>query len=70
MNLGTIPAVTPLLRQFGLEPGRARANARPSPEQVRMQRMEQLHVIIANCTAYNDVEADPRSLERRELARH
>jgi len=64
MDLAVSPVVLPLLRQFGLEPGRARANARPSSEQVRLQRIEQFRVIVAHCAEPNDITGDPRSLEQ------
>jgi len=68
MDLGITPAVLPLLRQLGLEPGRARANAHPSPERVRAQRIEQFRFIVANCAQHNEIVGDTRSLERAARA--
>ena len=68
MNLGITPTVLPLLRQFGLEPGRALANASPSPERLRAQRIEQFRLIVANCAQHNEVVGDARSLERQVAA--
>jgi hypothetical protein len=59
----------PLLRQLGLEPGRARANARPSPERVRAQRIEQFRFIVANCARRNDIVERRQPLASRDRAR-
>ena len=47
MNLTRLAPIAILpLRPFGLDPGRALANAKPTPEQLAARRNEQLRYIV------------------------
>jgi hypothetical protein len=50
-----------LLKALGLEPGRALANAKPSPEQLKARRDEQLRYIVAHCSRSEGSATSPAS---------
>lgn len=60
------PASLLPLKPLGLEPGRALANANPTPEQNRRRRTEQFRYIVRHCAEAQDVVASGPSLEARE----
>ena len=54
------------LKSLGLEPGRALANANPTPDQLKRRRAEQFRYIVLSCAEAQQVAPSTPSIEARQ----